>query len=147
MYSFSSASQMCEPFPRTRNGGSPPTDPKARTGEFTPPGITCSARCCKRRDCSTFRVVIVVIQCSPNLKRFHTTPANRLLYQRPQINRIFTIPPSSRNISQLSSFHLALLTGRVRMGRLRGLRAVLFHFPPAFLDFRNRHVLYFVPPP
>src|SRR5580700_10233417 len=58
MNSFSSASQMCEPLPRTMNGGSPPTDPKARTGEFTPPGIMLSARCCKRRDCSTFREVV-----------------------------------------------------------------------------------------
>src|SRR5208282_70427 len=58
MNSFSSASQMCEPFPRTINGGSPPTEPKARTGEFTPPGIMLSARCCKRRDCSAFRDVV-----------------------------------------------------------------------------------------
>src|SRR5580700_10751221 len=58
MYSFSSASQMCEPLPRTINGGSPPTAPNARTGEFTPPGIMLSARCCKRRDCSTFRDVV-----------------------------------------------------------------------------------------
>src|SRR5271156_1740410 len=58
MYSFSSASQMCEPFPRTINGGSPPTEANARTGEFTPPGIMLSARCCKRRDCSTFRDVV-----------------------------------------------------------------------------------------
>jgi hypothetical protein len=27
-----------------RNGGVPPTEPKARTGEFTPEGITCWAR-------------------------------------------------------------------------------------------------------
>src|SRR5579863_8325349 len=58
MNSFSSASQMCEPLPRTMNGGSPPTEPKARTGEFTPPGIMLSARCCRRRDCSTFREVV-----------------------------------------------------------------------------------------
>src|SRR5258708_38201465 len=58
MNSFSSASQMCEPFPRTINGGSPPTEPNARTGEFTPPGITPSARCCNRRDCSTFREIV-----------------------------------------------------------------------------------------
>src|SRR5580698_1000435 len=64
MYSFSSASQMCDPFPRTINGGSPPTEPKARTGEFTPPGIMLSARCCKRRDCSTFRDVVDGIACS-----------------------------------------------------------------------------------
>ncbi len=29
-------------------GGSPPTERKARTGEFTPPGNTASAFCCKR---------------------------------------------------------------------------------------------------
>src|SRR5271169_1477144 len=58
MNSFSSASQMCEPLPRTMNGGSPPTEPKARTGEFTPPGIMLSARCCRRRDFSTFRDVV-----------------------------------------------------------------------------------------
>src|SRR5580700_10199346 len=58
MYSFSSASKICEPLPRMIKGGSPPTEPKARTGEFTPPGIMLSARCCKRRDCSTFRDVV-----------------------------------------------------------------------------------------
>src|ERR1700746_426587 len=64
MNSFSSASQICEPFPRTIKGGSPPTEPKARTGEFTPPGIMLSARCCKRRDCSTFRDAVEGIECS-----------------------------------------------------------------------------------
>src|ERR1700688_4793365 len=64
MYSFSSASQMCDPFPRTINGGSPPTAPNALTGEFTPPGIMLSARFCRRRDCSTFRDVIDGIDCS-----------------------------------------------------------------------------------
>src|ERR1700693_2629135 len=58
MNSFSSASQMREPLPRKINGGSPPTEPKARTGEFTPPGIMLSARCCRRRDCSTFRDIV-----------------------------------------------------------------------------------------
>src|SRR5271163_2389396 len=58
MYSFSSASQICDPLPRTINGGSPPTEPNARTGEFTPPGIMLSARCCKRRDSSTFRLIV-----------------------------------------------------------------------------------------
>src|SRR5580658_8348522 len=62
MNSFSSASQICEPLPRTINRGSPPTEPKARTGEFTPPGIIDSARCCRRRDCSTFRDTVDGIQ-------------------------------------------------------------------------------------
>src|ERR1700688_2439283 len=58
MNSFSSASQMCDPLPRTINGGSPPTERNARTGEFTPPGIMLSARCCRRRDCSVFCDVV-----------------------------------------------------------------------------------------
>src|SRR5579863_8151377 len=62
MYPFSSASQMCDPLPRTMNGGSPPTDLNARTGEFTPPGIMLSARSCRRRDCSVLRDVVVGIR-------------------------------------------------------------------------------------
>src|SRR5205807_5498868 len=53
---------MCEPLPRTINGGSPPTARNARTGEFTPPGIMLSARCCRRRDCSTLRDVMEGIE-------------------------------------------------------------------------------------
>src|SRR5215467_11196908 len=64
MYSFSSASHTCDPLPRTINGGSPPTERKARTGEFTPPGIIDSARCCRRRDCSVLRDVVVGINSS-----------------------------------------------------------------------------------
>src|SRR3984957_11343704 len=40
MYSLPSTSKMCEPWPRAMNGGVPPTPRKARTGEFTPPGIS-----------------------------------------------------------------------------------------------------------
>src|SRR5260370_34685259 len=54
MYLFWSASQRWEPCPRTMNGGSPPTEPKARTGELPPPGIICSARFCNLREASTF---------------------------------------------------------------------------------------------
>src|SRR5712675_3046855 len=111
MNSFSSASQMCEPFPRTINGGSPPTEPKARTGEFTPPGIMPSARFCKRRDCSTFRDVVDGIKCSRQKKEIN--PCDGLLYQRrhAEINPIFTILPSPRNIAQIPwVHHVALLT-------------------------------------
>src|SRR5271170_6822091 len=119
MYSFSSASQMCDPLPRTINGGSPPTAPNARTGEFTPPGIMLSARCCRRRDCSTFREVVEGIECSRR-----RLSANKTDYYSSarvkQINQIFTISPSSSNIDQLPSIHhVALLTGRVQ-GQLRG---------------------------
>src|SRR3954468_3828090 len=45
---------MRAPWPRTMIGGSPPTAPKARTGEFTPPGKSRSARWCSLRDFSSF---------------------------------------------------------------------------------------------
>src|SRR5579862_3416058 len=71
------------------NGGSPPTAPNARTGEFTPPGIIASARCCNLRDCSTFletvdgisilenkdvnkiHCALALRRCHPEAPRFH----------------------------------------------------------------------------
>src|SRR6202007_2320996 len=44
MYSFPSTSQICEPLPRSMKRGVPPTERNARTGEFTPPGMTFWAR-------------------------------------------------------------------------------------------------------
>src|SRR5712691_574056 len=130
MNSFSSASQMCEPFPRTINGGSPPTEPKARTGEFTPPGIMLSARFCRRRDCSTFRDKVDGIKCSAikcSRGRWVSTDATAYYISAiAQINHIFTVLPSFRNIAQIASVHhVALLTGRVTR-TASGLRAVLF---------------------
>ncbi|EMY35625.1 hypothetical protein D477_003368 [Arthrobacter crystallopoietes BAB-32] len=43
-YSRPSASVRCGPAAETITGGVPPTEPKARTGEFTPPGISLRAR-------------------------------------------------------------------------------------------------------
>src|SRR5438309_11280920 len=85
MYSFSSASQMCEPLPRTINGASPPTDRNARTGEFTPPGIMLSARCCNRRDCSVLRDVVDGIESSRHgeIDVNNLDKCERLLYQCP----------------------------------------------------------------
>src|SRR6267143_4724941 len=40
MYSFPSTSHRSAPWPRAKKGGSPPTALKARTGEFTPPGMS-----------------------------------------------------------------------------------------------------------
>src|ERR1700685_1669589 len=99
MNSFSSASQMCEPLPRAINGGLPPTERNARTGEFTPPGIMLSARCCKRRDCSTFRVVVDGIVASStaeeDLDRCEdeqpTTIAAPLFTNLPEIHRFAII--------------------------------------------------------
>ena len=39
MYTLPSASQICAPRPRLINGGVPPTERNARTGELTPPGV------------------------------------------------------------------------------------------------------------
>ncbi len=50
-YSLPSASVRYGPVPDTMNRGVPPTAPKARTGEFTPPGVTASAR--SKRVCET----------------------------------------------------------------------------------------------
>src|SRR5229473_5983485 len=142
MNSFSSASQMCEPFPRTINGGSPPTEPNARTGEFTPPGIRPSARCCKRRDCSTFREVVDGIEAprekmSTNETDYYTSAGAK------QINQIFTISPSFCNTVRVTWSHQpALLTGRVR-GTASGAPGcpylflfsplTNFTFPPCFV--------------
>src|ERR1700728_625711 len=104
MNSFSSASHMCEPFPRTINGGSPPTDPNARTGELTPPGIIFSARCCRRRDCSTFRDVVNGIQCPAGgscQKMLHATDYYSNA-QPGQINQIFIVLPSLCNIATVT---------------------------------------------
>src|SRR3954452_9901818 len=61
MYSFSSASTICAPTPRTMMGGSPPTARNARTGESTPPGITRSARCCHLRETFSFRDMRAIV--------------------------------------------------------------------------------------
>jgi hypothetical protein len=43
MNSRPSADQTCDPFARAKKIGSPPTPRNARTGEFTPPGMTLQA--------------------------------------------------------------------------------------------------------
>src|SRR5438552_9677977 len=50
-YSRPSASVRYGPAPRTMNLGVPPTARNARTGEFTPPGVTADAR--SNSDCET----------------------------------------------------------------------------------------------
>src|SRR3954451_16364182 len=61
MYSLPSASQMCEPCPRTIKGASHSTALNARTGELTPPGISCSARFCRRRHSSSLRGIYLPV--------------------------------------------------------------------------------------
>src|SRR5881394_3639401 len=48
MYSRPSASQMRLPSPRSMKRGVPPTARNARTGEFTPPGMTLRERSNRR---------------------------------------------------------------------------------------------------
>src|SRR5579871_5519 len=117
MYSFSSASHICEPFPRTMNGGSPPTEPNARTGEFTPPGIMLAARCCRRRECSVLRDVMDGIRPSRRDGKIRLPEIaieyynSRIVYK---INQIFIVLRSICNITPVPSHHqVALLTGRV----------------------------------
>ncbi len=52
MYCLSSASQTYGPLRTLDEGGVPPTERKARTGEFTPPGMLRQARSvsCSLRD-------------------------------------------------------------------------------------------------
>src|SRR5215831_16621557 len=75
MYSFSSASHIRDPRPLTMKGGSPPTARKARTGEFTPPGKSLSARSCSFRERSVLRVAagcmgMVTIAASSDYDRY-----------------------------------------------------------------------------
>src|SRR5271165_2993988 len=101
MYSFSSASQTCAPFPRTMNGGSPPTDRNARTGEFTPPGIMLTARCCRRCDCSVFLDVAEGIK-SPARKKMSTDGTDASEYyssaKQKRIHQIFIFLQSRCNV-------------------------------------------------
>src|SRR5216683_2535116 len=87
MSSFSSASQMRDPLPRTMNLGWPPTAPNARTGELTPPGIRAAARFCRRCDCSTLRDVVGSIRSLPyTRKRKRERKAYRWQLAMPAIN-------------------------------------------------------------
>src|SRR6266496_306172 len=103
MSSFSSASQMCDPLPRTIKRGSPPTEPNARTGEFTPPGIMLSARCCKRRDCSVLRDVVDGIESSRPGNEFGAKDVNRIKTQP-----ITIAAPRTPNSSDIHSFAILL---------------------------------------
>src|ERR1035441_1725616 len=59
MYSLPSTSNRCEPSPRAMKMGCPPTLRNARTGEFTPPGITSTAR----RNSSSDLVCVIFSSC------------------------------------------------------------------------------------
>src|SRR5215467_1335099 len=60
MYSRPSASQMRLPAPRSMKRGTPPTARKARTGEFTPPGMVLRERSNNR---SFFEAMCVEHRC------------------------------------------------------------------------------------
>src|ERR1700685_4522010 len=86
---------MCDPLPRRINGASPPTEPKARTGEFTPPGIMLSARCCRRRDCSVLRDVVDGIE---SLSTFLSTRKKKMSTDRTNATEYYSSAPNSEFI-------------------------------------------------
>src|SRR5688572_24033434 len=59
MYQFPSTSSMRLPSPRSMKSGAPPTARNARTGLFTPPGITFRASAKASVECCTEREVLV----------------------------------------------------------------------------------------
>src|SRR5579862_136684 len=150
MYSFSSASQMCEPLPRTINGASPPTDRNARTGEFTPPGIMLSARCCRRRDCSVLREVVDGIESSRPLQPTKVRKLRERRCQQIGSTQSTTIAaPNGLNSSDIHPFatpmqYLDSTVGSSSYpsnregleGQSRGLRTVLF--PTSYLTKKKR---------
>src|SRR5713226_7668644 len=131
MYWLPSASQRREPWPRTMNGGSPPTARKARTGEFTPPGIICSARFCSLRETSTLRAMALprreVINIAAEGQERPQTSCSHGQRNSPEIYNLATILKHTAGT-------LAAVTrppNREGSGQLRGLRAVpLFWRPP-----------------
>src|SRR5438552_1696480 len=58
MYSWPSTSQTRAPLARSTKNGCPPTARKARTGEFTPPGIYLSA---SAKSCSDWERIMTVL--------------------------------------------------------------------------------------
>src|SRR5438270_8310275 len=135
MNSFSSASQICDPLPRTMNGASPPTAPNALTGEFTPPGIMLSARFCNRRDCSVLRDVMDGIESSRlgiTRKKMSTdrTCASEY-YSSAYKSNSSDVHPSAMALQHADSTLGSSSCPSNReglMGQSRGLRTVLFHF-------------------
>src|ERR1700722_3050739 len=133
MNSFSSASQTCEPLPRTINRGSPPTERNARTGEFTPPGIMLSARNWRRRDCSVLCDVVDSIDSSRHgemrCQRIGPVQPNTIAVPLEPISSDIhgsVIPLQHRDSTLDSSSRPSNREGFE--GQSRGLRAVLFLF-------------------
>src|SRR6266481_8581952 len=137
---------MCEPWPRTIYRGSPPTAPNARTGEFTPPVMKCSARFCSLRDCSVLRTIIPPQQHQPRSGASHAqiniTAVRR---GRGEGWGACQAKPNSWDFYRVAIFlqssaailtSVALLTGRVYQDGLGGLRAVLFS---CWKVLRHRH--------
>src|SRR3984957_3543607 len=133
MNSFSSASQTCEPLPRTINRGSPPTERNARTGEFTPPGIMLSARNWRRRDCSVLCDVVDSIDSSRHgemrCQRIGPVQPNTIAVPLEPISSDIhgsVIPLQHRDSTLDSSSRPSNREGFE--GQSRGLRTVLFLF-------------------
>src|SRR5438034_4152249 len=83
MYSLPSTSHTREPFALLTKKGSPPTPRKARTGEFTPPGMYSRASAKSFRD-SLWATVFITLPCTLapftlHLLTFSLFPEKRLL--------------------------------------------------------------------
>src|ERR1700728_4162974 len=96
---------MWEPWPRTMYSGSPPTLQKARTGEFTPPGINCSARFCNLRDCSVLRVMIPNTSSGVQDARCgaHHMEMGRRAQVRPEVGRLDCRGQNPRALTLIST--------------------------------------------
>src|SRR5262245_65790361 len=75
MYSLPSTSNTCDPFARLTKKGCPPTARKARTGEFTPPGMHCSASANKASERARERTVMPELSGKPPPKARGKHPA------------------------------------------------------------------------
>jgi hypothetical protein len=74
----------------------------ARTGEFTPPGIIVSARCCSLRDTSTFLLTVGGIKSPAGLRSWVASKQTGVILKA----RAFTSEP--RDFMQACANHLYL---------------------------------------
>src|SRR4051812_40923950 len=88
MYSFPSTSQMCDPSARFTKKGSPPTFLKARTGEFTPPGM--NLRASVKSSCE--RLVFMAADCSMGGAEGTKNHDEALCFQSPLARRRSDLP-------------------------------------------------------
>src|SRR6187399_2294810 len=90
VYLFPSASKTKAPSPLSINNGVPPTEPKARTGELTPPGKYFFACSNNFSDCSFFISKIIFCELTNSFR----SAATNILYR--ETNTILSLPPMNK---------------------------------------------------